>query len=121
MISFFHLKMNYPLILLALGWVNLAASQNDPACGLKGPKEMGRIVGGVEATPHEFPWMAHLWVIINTALGTRYAPICGASILNERWILTAAHCVLNNETNLPNDFDMFVDAGNYVSIMKFVL
>ncbi|XP_047105470.1 trypsin-3-like [Schistocerca piceifrons] len=45
----------------------------------------GRIVNGKPAADHEFPALASLHVN-----GSHY---CGANVLNERWLLTAAHCV----------------------------
>lgn len=50
-----------------------------------------RIVGGDEAAPHEFPYQLSLqW---NFGDEDR-APLhfCGASLLNENYVLTAAHC-----------------------------
>jgi len=48
----------------------------------------GRIVGGQEATPGQFPYQVGLF--INVTGGQAF---CGGSILSEEWILTAAHCV----------------------------
>merc|ERR1711915_949108 len=45
----------------------------------------GRIIGGVEAPPHEFPWQISL-----RNLGSH---ICGGSIINKNQVITAAHCV----------------------------
>lgn len=45
-----------------------------------------QIVGGIEATPYEFPWQ-----ILLTYSGLSAS--CGGSIIHESWILTAAHCV----------------------------
>lgn len=42
-----------------------------------------RIVGGYECTPHSQPWQ----VSIN--IGYHY---CGGSLINEQWIISAAHC-----------------------------
>lgn len=56
-------------------------------CGQKPEKSLGsRIVGGRETVPNEFPWQVSLH-----ARGSHH---CGGSILNEEWIVTAAHCAL---------------------------
>ncbi|XP_074647517.1 transmembrane protease serine 9-like [Tubulanus polymorphus] len=59
-----------------------------------------RIVGGREAKPHSFPWQAGL-LFRNQAL------VCGGSLLNNRWVLTAAHCVVGNE-HLPQNFKVLL-------------
>jgi secreted trypsin-like serine protease len=50
-----------------------------------GRQSGSRIVGGVPAKPGEFPFVAALYK--DDAFG------CGGSIIDERHILTAAHCV----------------------------
>ncbi|XP_063701821.1 trypsin 3A1-like [Culicoides brevitarsis] len=55
----------------------------DCVCGVRG--RGNRIVGGYEATPHEFPWTVGLF-----RQGKLY---CGASLISENFLLTAAHCV----------------------------
>lgn len=57
------------------------------SCGVQAiqPNLSGtRIVGGSEAVAHSWPWQAKI------GDGTYY---CGASLINSRWLVTAAHCV----------------------------
>ena len=57
-----------------------------PTCGIEGPAgKEGRIVGGVEAAEHAWPWQVALFI--------DDAWFCGGSIISENYILTAAHCV----------------------------
>jgi len=54
-------------------------------CGQANPAmQQDRVVGGWEAIPHQYPWMAALFI------DDMY--FCGGSILDETHILTAAHC-----------------------------
>merc|ERR1712179_548153 len=54
-------------------------------CGIEGPARAGRIVGGHEAEEHEWPWQVALFI--------DDAWFCGGSLINENYVLTAAHCV----------------------------
>lgn len=45
-----------------------------------------RIVGGVETGINEFPWQVAI------ALDEMF--FCGGALVNENFVLTAAHCVL---------------------------
>jgi len=55
------------------------------------------IVGGDDANIQDYPYMAAL---IGGGWGGGYA-FCGASIINEYWILTAAHCMSGQSAITP--------------------
>ncbi|NP_001079864.1 granzyme A S homeolog [Xenopus laevis] len=46
------------------------------------------IINGNEATPHSRPYMA----LINNDAGSS----CGGTLIKPNWVLTAAHCIVNN-------------------------
>lgn len=64
-----------------------------PKCGhpLIEPSEYGyeRIVGGYEAIPGSWPWQVEL----QSDLIHPNGHICGGSLINSHWIVTATHCV----------------------------
>jgi secreted trypsin-like serine protease len=47
-----------------------------------------RIVGGIEATPNEYPFTAYLYWSSGIT-----SHRCGGALLSPTWVLTAAHCV----------------------------
>ncbi|EAA14923.4 AGAP009121-PA [Anopheles gambiae str. PEST] len=52
----------------------------------------GRVVGGIDALPGEFPSIVSIQRVI-LVVSTH---ICGGSILSNFWVLTAAHCITEN-------------------------
>jgi secreted trypsin-like serine protease len=65
------------------------AASKVSVCGQPNLWNPDRIVGGMEAKKNEFPWQA--WLIMAQD-GAAYGA-CGGSLINNQWILTAAHCV----------------------------
>ncbi|KAJ8925735.1 hypothetical protein NQ315_009583, partial [Exocentrus adspersus] len=71
-------------------------------CGLIGISN--KIIGGENAGIVEFPWMA----LLLYRTGETIVPNCGGTIINNKYILTAAHCL----SNLPTPF-VGVRVGDY--------
>uniref|UniRef100_A0A8C5UW25 Transmembrane serine protease 9 n=1 Tax=Microcebus murinus TaxID=30608 RepID=A0A8C5UW25_MICMU len=68
-------------------------------CGLQPAwRTAGRIVGGMEASPGEFPWQA--------SLRENKEHFCGATIISARWLVSAAHCF--NEFQDPTEWVAYV-------------
>ncbi|GLV32017.1 tracheal-prostasin [Carabus blaptoides fortunei] len=57
-------------------------------CGLNNNVQ-NRIAGGWETKPHELPWVV--------AIHNKRKLFCGGAIINDRYILTAGHCVRWNK------------------------
>ena len=79
--------------------------QQDPNCGQSDVTNSNnnRIVGGNKTEPGEFPWLVTL----------RYYKqhMCGASIVDSRFVLTASHCF--KDTGLENSEGWSIVAGEH--------
>lgn len=66
----------------------------------------GRIVGGETAPDYSWPWQVYITVRGNF--------VCGGTLINTRYVLTAAHCIIGQSNN-PRDFLVRVGAHNMAS------
>ncbi|KAM5259868.1 putative serine protease 47 [Hipposideros larvatus] len=66
-----------------------------PVCGK--PKVMGRIYGGQDVVAGQWPWQASLLY--------RHVHICGAVLIDSRWLVSTAHCFLN-KSHAPEDYQV---------------
>ncbi|CAH1245322.1 NOTCH2 [Branchiostoma lanceolatum] len=68
----------------------------------------GFVVGGTEVDRGAFPWQAMLWDI----RPARNRFFCSGSLLNGRWVITAAHCI--RESGVRKD-DFIVRLGRHTT------
>jgi len=85
-------------------------------CGQTNKKSKGqRIHGGLTTKRNEYPWMVRLFGNFNFEL-------CGGTLINSRWVLTAGHCAEAGTVSLgdhdkrdPNeDTEVWIKSSEYI-------
>uniref|UniRef100_A0A8C1WRC6 Suppression of tumorigenicity 14b n=1 Tax=Cyprinus carpio TaxID=7962 RepID=A0A8C1WRC6_CYPCA len=85
-------------------------------CGIK-PYKSSRIVGGKDSNDGEWPWQVSLHM-------KTQGHVCGASVISNRWLVTAAHCVQDNEKfkySQPDQWEVYLGLLNQGETSKSTL
>ncbi|KAK1124547.1 hypothetical protein K0M31_006895 [Melipona bicolor] len=82
--------------------------QCNPACA-QSSKHIPTIINGTEVYIFGSPWHATLYLAMNSTAPKEF--LCGATIIHERLLITAAHCVFESE-KLRDVSKLYVLAGN---------
>ncbi|KXJ72917.1 hypothetical protein RP20_CCG016961 [Aedes albopictus] len=84
-----------------------AAPATLPPVGVCGKDTSDRIVGGEITKPDDFPWLARIQYF---KPNRRFGFHCGGVLINERYVLTAAHCI----HSVPSSWTLYkVRLGEY--------
>lgn len=107
--------MKLTILLVALSATIAATVGSECECGLE--RVENRIIRGKEAAPNRYPWMVYM-----TMKSPQGMSACGGTIINDRFVMTAAHCVVNSVPSginvyplihrKPNAFSMFLGIGS---------
>ncbi|CAG0889650.1 unnamed protein product [Darwinula stevensoni] len=68
----------------------------------------GRIIGGGDTKPGDYPWMGALLHMSST-----WRPFCGGSLITPRHVLTAGHCVVQRVQYVPSSFLVRIGEQNF--------
>lgn len=63
---------------------------------LEKSNKLPRIVGGEEARPNSWPWQVSIQAKKPVRFDWR-RHICGGTLINKEWVLSAAHCFISEE------------------------
>jgi secreted trypsin-like serine protease len=104
-----RLFLMYTSIVLLSVWIAaIAMAQPRPQPAKLAPARLEterRIIGGKQAQRGQIPWQVSMQIHVNGAVF-----LCGGSVIAPNWVLTAAHCVENEEPQATQP--TLIDAGS---------
>lgn len=71
-------------------------TQTSSSVNISMSENMNSIIGGTTADENEFPFVVNIW--INSPKDNYVAHLCGATLIDKKWVLTAAHCMMEDYT-----------------------
>lgn len=106
---FYELSSREPTRYCLDGSWDLAPPSCVPVCGQKNARATELLIGGQKVKRGHYPWTIALY----KKKSEGFSHICGGSLLNQRIVVTAAHCVTNKD-GIPYSADLYqVAAGKY--------
>ena len=78
----------------------------------------GRVVGGAKANHGSAPYMVRIWENRPENAWESWTFTCGATLLDQRWILTAAHCMFDKNKKLIKKENMNLFFGDHDSNVR---
>ncbi|XP_018569610.1 uncharacterized protein LOC108909691 [Anoplophora glabripennis] len=108
---FFETPIGYKKTILCIdGTWNFPNPICQPVCGKIIEKStIQLVVGGTIKEQREYPWVIALF----QKLGNEFSNICGATLVSQRVVITAAHCVTNDFGDKLRPEEFTVGAGKY--------
>lgn len=84
----------------------------DPSPFMLNRMKTGRIIGGQESTPHQFPYQVGLRLFI---ANSNNVGLCGGSLVSTTRVITAAHCVRKTPQSATSSYSLFVSSSRSTS------